>query len=59
MLVEPETRSQEETKSVKDEPTYGQDLWDSLNAVREATEHRSKTMQSLKNFFKSYRKCLD
>ena len=39
--------------------TYGQDLWDSLTSVRDATEHRQKTMGSLRNFFKSYKKALD
>ena len=39
--------------------TYGYDLNDNLNIIKEATDQRCKQMQSLKNFFKQYKKAID
>ena len=39
--------------------TYGVDLWDNLNVVKESTDQRCKQMQGLKNFFKQYKKAID
>jgi len=39
--------------------TYGIDIWDNLNVVKEATDQRCKHMQHLKNFFKQYKKAVD
>ena len=40
-------------------PSYGRDLWDQLGVIRESTELRQKQMQSVRNFFKCYKRSLD
>lgn len=40
-------------------PSYGTELWDCLNIVKESTDFKQKQTTSIRNFFKSYKKSLD
>ena len=39
--------------------SYSHEMWDQLVVIKDSIDQRQKQMQSLKNFFKQYKKTID